>query len=540
MFTLSISLRAIAFVSSFACASFAIAAPTGPTTVQDLGKIYSGTLDFAKDVGAVDWHAGPGDVWQVSRFEYECKGKLSFAMGPSTVVIGKNDSKDTGSSAVWAAVFPDEPAELTSSEPGHGDHARAVFMRFHPSRVGELFPSDSVTGQGDASWLVWAKRQSGHKMGSSWQWDNLPVVPWKKSIVFDFDTVEGKRRFYMVDTDESKVTYEPAFAGRVLPVVEPDGLKSKEAVKTFRAVWSAFDKEYAMFGLKPDVDWEALGNLYEPLAGKAQSSYELAGVIGLLLSELQDLHVYVKQGPNYIPGYNRFRVTNANWKAVQGRLEGMEKRKGLTFGRVDGNVGYICIWNLSTPDLSDTFDSALESISDTTGLIVDLRFNGGGDETLGQRIAGRFLAKEAVYSKNQYRNGKKHKNLGKKLSRKFEPRGPWRYQAPVVLLQGQKTMSSAESTALMFAQCKTVTTLGDRTAGSSANPRRLELPGDIIVNLPRWIDLDPKGKPIDGVGVEPDVVSPANNPSHFKQGDPVFEQALTLLRKSKNKKPGKR
>ena len=64
-------------------------------------------------------------------------------------------------------------------------------------------------------------------------------------------------------------------------------------------------------------------------------------------------------------------------------------------------------------------------------------------------------------------------------------------------------MSSAESFALMLAQCKQATTMGDRTAGSSANPRQIELPGKIVVNLPRWIDLDPDGKPIDTAGVAP-------------------------------------
>ncbi len=506
---------------------------------EDLAKVYGGTLDHEEGVGAVDWQVGPDDVWQLKGFEYKLNGKFEIRLDKATVVIARNTSGETGSSAVWAAIFPEQPAEITSSEAGHGDHATAIFMRFHPSLIGELFPKKMVKGKGDAAWLVWAKRQYGHKINACWQWSNMPVVPSKNSVVFDMDTTEGKRRFYMVDTDTKKVTYEPAFAGRPLAPIKADGLKSKEAKKIFGSVWQAFDKEYAMFGIKPDVDWKKLKKTYGKLASKAQSSYELAGVIGLLISELQDLHAYVKVGNQYIHTYNRFRVTNANWNAVKANLEDLQESKGLAYGRTGGNRGYITVWNLSTEGLSDSFDEALEVLSDTTGLIVDLRFNGGGDETIARRIAGRFLAKEAVYSKNQYRNGSKHKNLGQVFDRSFEPRGPWRYEAPVILLQGQKTMSSAESMALMFAQCGKVTTLGDRTAGSSANPRRLELPRGIIVNLPRWLDMDTEGNPIDAVGIAPDVVSEANRPKDFKNGDPVFEEALELLAKSKNTKTGK-
>jgi len=113
----------------------------------------------------------------------------------------------------------------------------------------------------------------------------------------------------------------------------------------------------------------------------------------------------------------------------------------------------------------------------------------------------------------------------------FEPRGPWRYGAPVVLLQGRRTLSSAESMALMFAQCPQVTTLGDFTGGSSGNPRALQLECGITVNQPRWLDRDPEGNPVEHVGVRPDVLVEAA-PSAFDDArDPVLTAALERLRK---------
>ena len=91
-------------------------------------------------------------------------------------------------------------------------------------------------------------------------------------------------------------------------------------------------------------------------------------------------------------------------------------------------------------------------------------------------------------------------------------------------------MSSAESFALALAQCPQVTTLGDRTAGSSGNPRRVEPGVGIVVNLPRWIDMDPQGKPIDAVGVLPRVKVEAKPEDFTGDRDPVLAAALENLR----------
>ena len=145
-------------------------------------------------------------------------------------------------------------------------------------------------------------------------------------------------------------------------------------------------------------------------------------------------------------------------------------------------------------------------------------------------MAGRFIDKPRVYSLSQYRSGGRHDQLGKKYPRTVAPRGPWRYEKPVIVLTGRRTMSSAESFALMMAQCPQVTTLGDRTAGSSGNPRLLKLPGEITVRLPRWLDMDAQGKPIDSVGVKPDIPVKTSVSDFTATHDPVAETALKTLR----------
>ena len=268
-----------------------------------------------------------------------------------------------------------------------------------------------------------------------------------------------------------------------------------------------------MFVLKPGVDWPKLRDEFRARASAAKDSAKLAELLAEMLAHLQDLHVAVRVGGAELPVYQRHRPLNANRQAVP-KLLGpvMVAGHDLSWCVTADGIGYVAIDRLTDPGLSQAFDDVLENLERTRGLILDLRFNGGGSEPLGQEIAGSFLDGIRVYAKSQYRNGPRHADLTPPIDRKCRPKDPWHYVAPVIVLQGQRTMSSAEALVLMLSQCPQVTTLGDRTAGSSGNPRVLKAGAGISVNLPRWIDLDAQGKPIDAVGIRPQVVVNAKKP----------------------------
>ncbi len=517
-----------------ACLALAARLPA-PASAADLGQKYPATLDSSEPPQGREWTCDPDDVWLLSSFSFTAGKQLSISLGPSTVVFGKN-----GTNVLWAVVLPDKPAPIVSTLDGKGERVASVWMRFNPARVGEFFPAKTVKKNGPPERIGTARRICQWKMSSCWQANNQPVVPWKRSVMLDVETAEGTRRFYSIDTDSGEVKHEGYWLNRGLPPLLPT--TSKMALETFDSVWKAFDQEYAMFVVKPSVDWDRLKDKYRSRAEAAKTTYDVGAAIAALLAHLEDLHVWVRVGDEFVPGYDRPRPLNASWEAVTKTIAGFkETGKEIAWGRTRDGIGYVNVYGLGDAELPRLFDEALDSLGDTWAMILDLRFNGGGDELLGRQIASRFLDQKRVYSTNQYRSGPKHEQLGPKLAREFEPRGPWRYGAPVISLTGRRTMSSAESLALMMAQCPQVTTMGDRTAGSSANPRRLELPGKIVVNLPRWLDLDPDGKPIDAVGIEPEVPI-ATDPSAFTaSSDPVLQAALERLRKipEGERKPGK-
>ena len=169
---------------------------------------------------------------------------------------------------------------------------------------------------------------------------------------------------------------------------------------------------------------------------------------------------------------------------------------------------------------------------DTRGLIVDVRLNGGGGEPLAGEFAGRFLKQPFVYASSQYRNGPSHTNLTEKFERRAAPRGPWRYDRPVILLIGQKCMSSNESFVGMMTGDPDATTMGDRTCGSSGNPKLVRLPLDLVVRVPQWIDYLPDGTPLDEHGFQPQIPFKATEGAFDGNRDDLLTAALDRLRKA--------
>ena len=501
---------------------------------ENLAKLYPATISHSNQglfpVCTAD------DVWKLKSFEFEFGKDLKIACKKATVALGHH-----GSNVLWAVVFPEDPPQIESVQAGDGEHARSIFLRFAPSDLGRVFPTKTVVERGSPWLRAEAFRIARHKV--VWKWctsaGNPTVVPAGWFLV-DIDTEEGPRRFYGVNTNAGAMEYLPEYEKEPMPALTP--IEKEDALAAYDEVWETFDREYAGFVLLPEVDWKKLGENYRKEVGSQDTTHATAAVIADLLAHLEDLHVWVKAGDDWLPGYDRDRPLNANWNASHALANATQKGgDNLMWGRTDDDIGYLNVSGLNDAALPEHVDSALEQLGDTWGLVIDLRFNGGGDETLARDIAGRFVDEERIYSLNQYRDGPAHDDLGKRLERRFAPRGPWRYEAPVIALTGQRTLSSAESMALMLAQCPQVTTLGDRTAGSSANPRRLELACGIVVNVPRWLDMDPEGNPIEHVGIAPDVAIETEPDDFSDTDDPVLAAAFARLRKisKRDRSPGR-
>ena len=233
-----------------------------------------------------------------------------------------------------------------------------------------------------------------------------------------------------------------------------------------------------------------------------------------------------------LPTYSRGVNVNINVKVLSKLVPQWKAHNNtVATGRFDDGVTYILIggWPGGRgSDLEPAFE-AIKTADPAKGIVIDVRPNGGGDELLARQVAGCFVDGRKVYSKNDIRqNGK----FVGPFDRAFDPaKDRPAYRGKVAVLMGPACMSSNESFLMMMKQVPGCTLVGDRSYGSSGNPKPHDLGNGVTVYLPSWRDMQPDGTLLEGQGIAPDVEVKATA-KDLADADPVLEAALKVLRKS--------
>jgi hypothetical protein len=306
------------------------------------------------------------------------------------------------------------------------------------------------------------------------------------------------------------------------------------AAQAFDKLWETVNREYPMFIIRPEVDWDKLRRQYRPEAINAKSDTELAIIMADMLNHLRDLHIGLKVRGRNVPVYRRDYTDNWNKKVdIYQSLVGPIQKAGnrVMWAKTKDGIGWIIITAWYGAETPDEFDDVLEEMRDTRGLIVDVRMNSGGDSLLAAMIAGRFVDKTRTYLYYRHRNGPARTDLTEKIPQQVNPRGPWRYDRPVIMLMGQKCLSANESFCAQMSVCPQVTTMGDHTRGSTGFPIEFNLPAEITARIPQWIAYLPDGQLFDERGVQPDVLFEGNGNSFTGNRDELMSMALERLRK---------
>jgi carboxyl-terminal processing protease len=108
---------------------------------------------------------------------------------------------------------------------------------------------------------------------------------------------------------------------------------------------------------------------------------------------------------------------------------------------LEPGFGYILIRSFGSEDVVAQFDHALEAFSSVKGLLIDVRYNGGGDTAIARPIMGRFIHDRAPYAFMRRRQGP---GLSAPWTEYVEPRGPFTFEKPVVIICGHWSASMAE------------------------------------------------------------------------------------------------
>ena len=177
-------------------------------------------------------------------------------------------------------------------------------------------------------------------------------------------------------------------------------------------------------------------------------------------------------------------------------------------------------------DFAKTLPDVLEGAS---GIILDLRGNGGGDAEAMADVASLFMDEGTNLGKFADRSGASFElqTFSKRL---------WRVpnvlptKLPLVVLTGENTSSAAEILVAALQSKGRAQVIGTDTCGCVLAIRnRHALPDGGVLDVSEFDYRTAAGVRLEGVGVKPDKITPATRVDVYSRRDPAFELAQQIL-----------
>lgn len=317
---------------------------------------------------------------------------------------------------------------------------------------------------------------------------------------------------------------------------EPDSTPESN----FEIFWTDFDRYYAQFGLR-HIDWDSVYTVTRPRITAGMSDRQLYDVLAGLVRDMNDMHVglYTPLGTATWSGSHRgsypsMRLINATRYIQAGAAQNsvMEYRRCLT-----PDIGYLIIPSfegngegaISLDSRYEVIDNILAQWKDMRSIIIDVRWNGGGNSANAEAVAGRFADATRVYAQSRQKNGPGKADFSPWTTRAISPKGPYQFTKPVVVLTSRATSSSAELFVLAMQVMPHVTVIGDTTGGGVGNPVFRELPNGWTYRLSTKIGADAQGRIIEMTGVFPSIPVRTSAADSANGTDRILEKALETL-----------
>lgn len=223
-------------------------------------------------------------------------------------------------------------------------------------------------------------------------------------------------------------------------------------------------------------------------------------------------------------------------------------------------IAHLRLHSFADPLINEKFEAKLPEIRKAKGVIIDLRTNGGGNTSIGLDILKYFTNDTILYgSRNSSRlHIPSYKAWSKAVTEKDTANSSWAKQSylsgkdqyyhyfeyagdtihdtidriivPVVVLMGHNTASAAEDFLIYVDKQEHMTTMGERSFGSTGQPIDFTMPGNGYARICTKKDTYPDGREFVGYGVEPDIYVHKTLEEFLGQKDRTLEKAIQHLK----------
>jgi len=187
--------------------------------------------------------------------------------------------------------------------------------------------------------------------------------------------------------------------------------------------------------------------------------------------------------------------------------------RDTSFRMLSGDVAYLVVNQFENNQGARDFREHFAEITNSRGLIIDLRSNGGGDSDNANELLGMLTDQpftsarwRTVDYRPTFRAWGRYPGWyrGEDTVRLVDARHL--YQKPVVLLIGPETFSAGEDFVAAFEGIHRGTLIGLPTGGSTGQPLSFPLPGGGSARICTLDETGPEGQAFEGVGIQPQVL----------------------------------
>ncbi|PHS07544.1 MAG: hypothetical protein COA88_08455 [Kordia sp.] len=288
----------------------------------------------------------------------------------------------------------------------------------------------------------------------------------------------------------------------------PITVATTEQQKVFQEFWDIYDRHYPLMHRK-SINWQTVYDTYYPQITSATTDTQLMGTFTTIMTTIiKDGHTDVvynnSQEAYYEPPFNETiqEMIENNTPSKVTITASSTNNPYISYGTLNANsnIGYINAKNFEPINENESefnnfkaiVDEALTTLQNKSGIIVDVRTNGGGQGPFAYYLAGRFFTNstpiELIKQRIKTTTGSTIFSLGNWATEEFEgypdaraeggyiagvfpednnitSSGNFQYTNKVALLTANGTASAAEYfTAAMKTQTH-VKSIGDKTFG---------------------------------------------------------------------------
>lgn len=352
-------------------------------------------------------------------------------------------------------------------------------------------------------------------------------------------------------------------AGLPKPCQNDGTAKTKDPEHNFEVFWHYFDENYAFFELR-DVDWDQVYKTYRPQVTSKTTDDELLEIFSAMLGLLDDLHVSLTAGDRVIESAKAHALL-AQWQQefeIEGEeelyLAGFKKlyqvitndflngdskvaaNNLVVWGKIEPNIGYLNVLamegyaGLEAPladnlaVLEKAMDQVMEDFRDVDAVIIDVRFNPGGDDAASLLISNRFAdQKRLAFTKKAV-----HGDTFTETQEIYVyPQGEFQFTGPTVLLTSDATVSAAEIFTLCMMAYPHVTRVSESTQGVLSDVLDKQLPNGWEVGISNEVYTASDGNLYEGIGIPVHVKVPVFIPEYFYGGLKLaVDKAVSLIK----------